>query len=554
MSYQIVKIEDSEKELNSSESWRIMALELKALYKIAQLIGSAMHLEATLYKVLQVLHDNLNMDRATLVLLDDSGRRLNIRASYGLSKDEEKRGVYKLNEGICGKIFQTGAAFVVPNIGSEPLFLNRTRARNNIEKERLAFIGVPVMLSQQVVGVLTVDRLFATDVSFHEDIRFLTIVATLIAQFLDLNQAINRQKNFLIEENRSLKAQLKNHYNRHNIMGQSKIMQEVFLAIEKVAASDATVLLLGESGTGKELVARAIHNESNRRDRPFIKINCAALPETLLESELLGHEKGAFTGAVAAKKGRFELADTGTLFLDEIGELPLSLQAKLLRVLQEQQFERLGGTKTISVNVRLIAATNRSLEEAIARGNFRTDLYYRLNVVPIHLPPLRHRQEDIPLLIEYFLKRSNKRNKRNLIFSKEVLEFLVNYSWPGNVRELQNLVERLVIMTDGPIVKLRDLPSYMIAVPEAFAEQEFQPHDQSLELRSDLAVQKSQRDNFTPVALKELERREIESALRRHGWVQARAAKDLGLTQRQIGYRIKKYGIRLPGRKRSDLD
>jgi len=234
-------------------------------------------------------------------------------------------------------------------------------------------------------------------------------------------------------------------------------------------------------------------------------------------------------------------------FLDEIGELPLPLQAKLLRVLQEQQFERLGGTKTISVDVRLIAATNRSLEEAVARGAFRADLYYRLNVVPIHLPPLRHRREDIPLLIEFFLKRSNERNRRNVSFSKEVLEFLVNYSWPGNVRELQNLVERLVIMTDEPIVRLKDLPSYMIAVPEALTEKHF-AHRKSLESE----FSKIKKNECTPIALKELERREIEAALRRHGWVQARAAKDLGLTQRKIGYRIKKYGIRLPGRRRSD--
>ncbi len=551
MSYQnIIKIGDSGKSIEPSSFSKLMALELKALYEIAQLIGSAMDLEATLYRILQVLHDTLNMERATLILLDETGKRLNIRASYGLTKEEEKRGVYGLNEGVCGKIFQTGAPFVVPNISSEPLFLNRTRARKDIEKDRLAFIGVPVILAKQVVGVLTVDRLFEMDISFEEDIRFLTIVATLIAQFLDLNQAINRQKNFLLEENRSLKAQLKDRFSRHNIIGQSKVMQEVFLAIEKVAASDATVLLLGESGTGKELVARAIHNESPRRDRPFVKVNCAALPESLLESELLGHEKGAFTGAITSKKGRFELAHTGTLFLDEIGELPLPLQAKLLRVLQEQQFERLGGTKTISVDVRLIAATNRSLEEAVSRGTFRADLYYRLNVVPIHLPPLRHRREDIPLLIDFFLKRSNERNKRNVSFSKEVLEFLVNYSWPGNVRELQNLVERLVIMTDGPIVRLRDLPSYMIAVPEALAEKRLPSNGNSLDITQE--SRRIKRDECTPIALKELERREIEAALRRHGWVQARAAKDLGLTQRQIGYRIKKYGIRLPGRRRSD--
>ena len=238
-------------------------------------------------------------------------------------------------------------------------------------------------------------------------------------------------------------------------------MQEVFRYIDKVAPSRATALLLGESGTGKELVARAIHQASPRQEKPFIKVNCAALPDNLLESELLGHEKGAFTGALALKKGRFELADGGTLFLDEIGELPLPLQAKLLRVLQEQQFERLGGTVTISVDVRIIAATNRSLETAVEEKSFREDLFYRLNVVPIVLPPLRERREDIPVLLDHFLRESNKAHPREVRLARPVIDFLIDYPWPGNVRELQNLIERLVIMAEGEVIGLRDLPSYM---------------------------------------------------------------------------------------------
>jgi len=512
-------------------------LELQALYQIAQLIGSALNLNKALSETLAVLHDTLQMERATLVLLDDAGKHLVIRASYGLTNEERLRGIYGLDEGVIGKVFRTGYPFVVPDVHSEPLFLNRTGSRKKLPKGEISFIGVPVILLEKPVGVLTVDRLFAADISFEEDIRFLTVVAMLIGQFLNLHEAIVNKEKVLIEENISLKAELRNKFSRHNIIGQSKIMQEVFNQIEKVAPSRATTLLLGESGTGKELVARAIHQASPRAEHPFIKVNCAALPETLLESELFGHEKGAFTSAIAAKKGRFELADGGTLFLDEIGELNLPLQAKLLRVLQEKQFERLGGTKTLTVDVRVIAATNKSLERAVAEKTFREDLYYRLNVVPIVLPPLLERREDIPLLLEHFLNESNASNARDVRLSKPVMDFMMTYNWPGNVRELQNLVERLVIMTDNKAVKIKDLPSYMLIETEE--ETSVTPGPVSEQKTLNMPSGRSR-------SLKDLERDEIEAALKRHGWVQARAARELGLTQRQIGYKIKKLGLQAP--------
>ncbi|MDA8159612.1 MAG: nif-specific transcriptional activator NifA [Desulfobacteraceae bacterium] len=508
-------------------------IELTALYEIAQLIGSAHDLDSTLTAILKVLHDILRMERATLILLDEGGLHLTIKASYGLSKDERRRGVYRLGEGITGAIFASGTPFVVPDIQQEPLFLNKTRSRS-IDKESLSFLGVPVLVKGEPVGVLTVDRLFGLEIPFEEDIRFLTVVATLIAQFLVLNHEIKKNEANLREENRSLKAQLSPVFIRHNILGQSKVMIEVFSVIDKVAPSSATVLLLGESGTGKELVARAVHQASRRRDGPFLKVNCAALPENLLESELLGHEKGAFTGALARKKGRFELADGGTLFLDEIGELPLELQAKLLRVLQEQQFERLGGTQTISVDVRVIAATNRSLPAQVGLGRFRADLFYRLNVVPIVLPPLRERKEDIPLLIDHFLAASNRQNQKQVRLSREVLDFLTQYHWPGNVREMQNLVERLVIMADRDRVLITDLPAFVVAEPEEGVS--------PTPVSPPAPTPPGQRR----LSLEEIERAAIEAALRRHGWVQARAARDLGLTARQMGYKIQKYGLSRP--------
>ena len=318
-------------------------------------------------------------------------------------------------------------------------------------------------------------------------------------------------------------------------------MQEVFWSIERVAPSRASVLLLGESGTGKELAAQAIHEASTRRENAFIKINCAALPENLLESELFGHEKGAFTGADGTRQGRFELADKGTLFLDEIGEMPLSLQAKLLRVLQEQQFERLGSNRTISVDARIIAATNVSLEKAVLNGTFRNDLYYRLNVVPLVLPPLRKRKDDIPLLAYSFLKASNKRNDKNVRMTKEFLDLITDYDWPGNVRELQNLMERLVILSTGDILSVHDLPGYFLHPPSERLMSDREESSQSLYMTEQRTT-----ENRIPRSLQELEREQVEAALKRHGWVQARAARELGLTQRQIGYRIKKFSLKRP--------
>ena len=531
--------------VNGSCNCHVELLKLRALSEICKLIGDAVHLDTTLSRVLRLLHEILHMERATLVLLDRDGQRLAIKSSYGLSVEEEKRGIYGLSEGVSGQIFQSGSPCVVPDINSEPLFLNRTGARTNIAKKGVSFVGVPVRVEGKTVGVLTVDRLFGPEVSFDEDIGFLDILATLIGQFLMLHHAINQKEEKLVEENKSLKVELHSRFNRHYIIGQSTAMQEVFWAIEKVAPSRATALLLGESGTGKELVARAIHEASPRKDAPFVKVNCAALPENLLESELLGHDKGAFTGATAPKPGRFELADGGTIFLDEIGEMPLLLQAKLLRVLQERQFERIGGTRTLSVDVRVIAATNVNLQDSVDRGLFRSDLFYRLNVVPMRLPPLRERPDDIPLLIEHFLLSSNKRNGKEVVLAQNTMDFLMKYEWPGNVRELQNLVERLVILADDQVVRPSELDEHMGASPRLAG----------CERQADAATPMSRLEPQpvsqpvgagTPSSLKDMEKYEIESALRRNGWVQARAAKELGLTQRQIGYRIKKFGLKRP--------
>lgn len=527
---------DSDNKIEPTGHNHTQGIELLALYRITELIGKAADLDTTLSSILGVLGETMRMERATLLFFDKAQQKLAIKASCGLSAAEEMRGVYSPDEGVCGQIFKSCSPFVVPDINSEPLFLNRTGARTKVKKSKLSFLGVPVMVNGHPEGVLTVDRLFGEDVSFEEDIRFLTILATLVAQFVTLHREIEKKKAKLIKENASLKAKLHGVHGGHFIIGHSKPMQEVFGIIDKISGSNVTALLLGESGTGKELVARAIHEGGIRKDKPFIKINCAALPETLLESELFGHERGAFTGAHASRPGRFELADGGTIFLDEIGEMPLALQAKMLRILQEKQFERIGGSKTFTVDVRIVAATNVSLEAAVERSAFRADLYYRLNVVPIVLPPLRERNEDIPLLFSHFLKKSNDRNARKIKITSDLLDFMIKYPWPGNVREMQNLVERMVILAEGDRLTLNDLP------PNLFSQDRRVTETVKEEVEAPLEVVKPPVENKRK-SLQDIERAEIEAALRRNGWVQVRAAKELGLTERQIGYRIKKYGL-----------
>ena len=451
--------------------------------------------------------------------------REGVMAAFGMSEEEIKRGRYRLGEGIIGQVAKHGSPIVIPNIGEEPLFLNRTGARKLIRKENISFLCVPIKFKNEVLGVLSVDRLFGSKaVSFEEDLRLLKIIASLIAQSVRLNQKIEKEREAFQEEKENLKQQLKGKYTVKNIFGNSDRMQEVFESVHKVAPSKANVLLRGESGTGKELLAKAIHYMSPRLQGPFIKFNCASIPEGLLESELFGHEKGAFTGAMSLRKGRFELAHSGTIFLDEIGDLPLSLQPKILRVLQEKEFERVGGEKTIKVDVRLIAATSRNLEELVSNGKFREDLYYRLNVVPIFLPALREKREDIPLLVDHFLKKYNQDNRKNMALAAEALNSLLHYDWPGNVRELENTIERLVVMSGADVISQSDLPLNI--------------REQLIKARYAINMK-----DALPSAIEDIEKTKIADALRKTGWIQAKAARLLGLTPRQIGYKIKKYHI-----------
>jgi Nif-specific regulatory protein len=508
-----------------TEKQRLFHLELQVLHKISGMVGQALQLPEALDAILEILSTTLSMERGTITLRESGGGLLQICASHGLTPEETARGTYQRGEGITGTIFRTGQPFAVADIGKEPLFLNRTRARN-LKKEDQAFVGVPIMLGKEPIGVLTVDRLFGSEISLSEDIRFLSIVAALIAQFVLLNRRVRQREASLVAENRHLRAEISEKYNHFFAVGVSPAMQELNRMIHRVAPSKASVLLLGESGTGKTLTARIIHEMSDRCRHPFVKVNCASLAANLIEAELFGFEKGAFTGAHEPKQGRLEGAHTGTIFLDEIGELPLGVQSKLLQFIQEREVQRLGSTRLRQVDVRIVAATNVDLKEAVQAGRFRADLFYRLNVFPVQVPPLRRRLADIPLLVDYFVQRITREYGRPFTFSPAAIEVLTHYAWPGNVRELENVIEQVAIMADGAVVQPHVLPAHLSA-------------REGGEFGAVFACQGAP----APTCLADMERDTILSALAGNGWVQHKAAREIGLTARQMGYRVKKYGL-----------
>jgi Nif-specific regulatory protein len=434
-------------------------LELSTIYEVCRILGDSLDISRTFRAALNVLAAQLGLTRAMIVLSDDEGTLL-VHSAVGLSRDQEQRGRWRSGEGVIGRVHASGLPVVLPNVSGSEEFIDRTGAFGPQEGKRLAFLVFPLKADQQTLGVLAAQREVEGVARLSDDQRMLTMVATLLAQSVALNRAVSEEHQRLQQETTRLQKALtrenvSRRYSLENVVGQSRRMQQVFAEVHQAAPSRSTVLLRGESGTGKEEIARAIHYLSPRKDAPFIKVNCAALTESLLESELFGHEKGAFTGAVGDRKGRFEMAHGGTLFLDEVGDVSPAFQAKLLRVLQEREFERVGGNKVVKVDVRLICATNRDLERMVQRGEYRADLYYRINVVSIFLPPLRERRDDIPLLVAHFIDRFNKENRRDLKVTPEAMQVLANCYWPGNVRELQNCIERTSTMVQSN--QIRDL-------------------------------------------------------------------------------------------------
>jgi Nif-specific regulatory protein len=496
--------------------------EVTLLYEISQALNEHLELNKSLYKVLDILSTSLDMARGTVTILDLLRNEIFIEVAHGISKSAVSRVKYKLGEGITGRVIQTGKAITIPKISDEPDFLNRTAARKSKTSEELSFICVPIKKGNLVIGALSVDRPYEKNYNLKNGQKLLSVVATMVAQHVINLENIRREKELLRDENARLRKELEDKYRITSIVGNSNKMREVYQMISQVSKSNATVLIRGESGTGKELAAHSIHYNSHRAQSAFVKVNCAALPANLIESELFGHEKGAFTGAVRQKPGKFERANKGTIFLDEIGSIGLEVQTSLLRVLQEKEFERVGGNRNIKVDVRVIAATNKNLEEAVEDGSFRGDLYYRLNVFPIYMPPLRERKTDILLLADHFLEKYAKENHKDIRrFSTPAIDMLMNYHWPGNVRELENCIERAVLLCEEGVIHSYHLPPTLQTGVE-----------------SDTLPALSLED-----AVNNLEREMLIDALKNTRGNISHAAEILQTTVRKFAYKANKFGV-----------
>jgi Nif-specific regulatory protein len=495
--------------------------KLSTLLETSQALSATLDLHAGLSRVLEILGRHHGAIRSNVVLLNEQAGEVEVEASVPHIKSAQ-RVRYAPGEGITGQVVQTGKPIVVPRVSREPRFLSRAAERPELPDQELSYISVPITLEGQTIGAVGIDLHYKPDRDYHRTAKFLGVVGSMIAQAVKVHRLIEADRRRLVDENTHLRLELKERYDFANLVGTSGPMRQVYEQVVQVARTNTTVLLRGESGTGKELVATAIHYNSPRAAKPFLKVSCAALPQDLIESELFGYEKGAFTGAQTAKKGRFELADGGTLFLDEIGELNGSTQVKLLRVLQEREFERLGGTQTIRANLRIIAATNKDLEKAIAAGEFREDLYYRLNVFAIFMPPLRERRPDVLLLADHFLEKFAREHGKSVKrISTPAIDMLASYHWPGNVRELANAIERAVVVCDSEVVHAQHLP----------------PTLQTAEA-SGTTLSSTLRN-----MLQAVEKDALQDALKSTRGNRPKAARLLGTTQRIFNYRVRKYGI-----------
>ncbi len=520
-------------------------LELSLLNEISRVLGSTLDLQAVFEQIMRVLADRLGMERGAMVLFDEATGKLRTEAAIGLTAEEIQRAIYDVGEGITGTVVATGESIVVPDITTDDRFLNRTGARPT--SAGTAFICVPIRTEGKTVGALSVDKSFKDEENLRSDQRLLEIIASFIAQALKINEIVAQEREEWQEEKRSMSANLRSKYKFDNIIGSAPPMLDVFDTIAQVASSRATCLILGETGTGKELIAKAIHYNSNRAEKPFIRVNCGALVGTLLESELFGHVKGSFTGAIKDKMGRFEAANGGTLFLDEIGTIDMSLQVKLLRVLQEREFERVGDNKTLKADVRIIAATNLDLQEEVGKGRFREDLFYRLNVVTLFLPPLRNRREDIPRLIDFFLDKFNAENAKALRkISKEMLNVLVRYPWPGNVRELENAMERATVLSRTDTLTEELLPTAIRAFAQQGRANVASEGIDSLTRRlAEQSINEFElRDGqIYDMVIRQVEKALIEKALSRCNGIKIKAADFLGINRNTLNKKFKELGL-----------
>jgi Nif-specific regulatory protein len=519
---------DEKAPLNTESSSAFMQREvneLRLLFEIAQALNRNPELSEVLRPVLERMAQFMGLIRATVTILNRESGSIQIDMASGLSNEELERGHYRLGEGITGRVVETGEPAIVEKVSKDHRFLDKTLTRRReMEKhhKELSFVCVPIRVKDEVIGALSADREFKEDLALTEDVRLLSLVASLISQAVVMRRDALEQLRTLANENDRLHGEITDRMRCSKIIGSSHAIRQVHQLVHQVAQTDTTVLIRGESGVGKELVAEALHVNGKLANGPFIKISLAAIPETMIESELFGHERGAFTGAMHSRQGRFEAADGGTIFLDEIGDLPMATQIKILRLLQERQFEKLGSNATKSVDVRVIAATNRDLETMVQQGAFRPDLYFRLNVFPIYVPPLRERRTDITLLADYFISKiSAKTGKDIKRISTSAIDMIMHYHWPGNVRELQNCIERAIILSSDGIIHSHQL------APSLQTPKTSGAHAQGK----------------LPAALKALEQEMIVDALKSSGGNMAKAARELGVTERLMGIRVKAFDI-----------
>jgi Nif-specific regulatory protein len=493
---------------------------LATLLEVSQALSGTLNLKSALHRVLEVSRKRHGAVRSIVTLLRENGE-LTVEAADGV-EEPSHRIRYRVGEGITGRVVESGRPVVVPRVSREPELLHRAWRRVELSKGELSFVCVPILIDGKAVGTLGVDLQFKAERDFESSVKFMRVVASMIAQALKVQRAVEDERRRLLAENTQLRQELRERYDFTNIIGTSGPVREMYEQIAQVAKTNTTVLIRGESGTGKELIAHAIHYNSLRAKKPFVKVSCAALPESLIESELFGYEKGAFTGAEARKKGRFEMAEGGTLFLDEIGDVNPAIQVKLLRVLQEREVERLGGTDTVKVNVRLIAATNQDLEKSITEGRFREDLYYRLNVFTIFAPPVRERKADLLLLADHFVEKfSREHGKIIKRISTPAIDMLMAYHWPGNVRELENALERAVLVCDGEVIHGHHLPPSLQTAESTGTVTRVSLSDGVAAYEKDL----------------------IQDALKTTRGNRAKAARLLDTTDRVFNYKLRKYAV-----------
>ena len=495
--------------------------EMKLLFEISTLLNKVKRdLKSNLDPVVELLANYLKAEKVILTILNRANNQISIEVSFGLTEVEKSRGTYKIGEGIIGQVVATGKPVVIAKVLEHDGYLNKTKL--DLKGRDLSFICVPIREENEIVGTLSIHRIYNQHITISEDAKILSIVGSMVAEAVRTRQEIAEEIDNLVYENAKLHNELKERIRPANIIGNSGKMEAVFDLLERVAPTNATVLIRGESGVGKELIADAIHFNSHRKTKPFVKVNCAALPDSLIESELFGHERGAFTGANVMRKGRFEAAEGGTIFLDEIGDLPASTQVKLLRILQEREFERLGSSKSIKVDVRIVCATNRNLEESIEKGTFREDLYYRINVFPVYIPSLRERLNDIPGLIDHFIAKFNKHENRNIKrVSTGALDLLMIYHWPGNIRELENCMQRACILSNDNVIRSSNLPPTLQTALSS----------------------KTKSTGTLEVVVDKVEKQMILDTLVGTKGNLVKAAEILGITERMMGIRIKKYEI-----------